>query len=181
MNLFLRLCRIIIQAFFRAPLGFFNTSVLEFTVWLHDLDINRHMTNSRYLSLMDLGRTDLLIRSGLAKKVYQLKWSPVLGAATIRWRKALNLFDRCQLHTRTLGWDEKWIYIEQRVTCKGFVHAIAVVKGLFVSHDGSVPIQRVVDLINPGVQSPELPYAIKLWFEMEEEMRNLLSKEQEKG
>ena len=30
-----------------------------------DLDILRHMNNGRYLSLFDLGRWDLLIRTGL--------------------------------------------------------------------------------------------------------------------
>lgn len=174
MNLVLRLIRVIILAFFRSPLGFFDTSKLTFRVWPLDLDMNLHMTNSRYLSLMDLGRTDWLIRSGLAKKIYKLKWSPVLGSATIRWRKSLNPFDRITLETKILGWDDKWVYIEQRVSTKDIVHSIAIVKGLFMSKQGTVPFQQVVDLIKLGLKSPPLPHLVNLWVELEEEMRNRL-------
>ena len=36
-----------------------------FRVWPHDLDTSLHMNNGRYWTLMDLGRADLMIRSGL--------------------------------------------------------------------------------------------------------------------
>lgn len=177
MNLILRLLRVVLHAFFRAQVDLLETAKLSFRVWPHDLDINLHMTNSRYLSMMDLGRMDLLIRSGLAAKIYRRRWLPVLGSATIRWRKALNIFDPITLETRTLGWDDKWIYIEQRIISKDIVYAIAIVKGLFVGKDGPIPIQQVTNLIKAGVKSPAIPPIIKLWVEMEEEMRNRLNEE----
>jgi acyl-CoA thioesterase FadM len=174
MNLFLRLLRVIIHAFFRPQMDIMDTSVVSFTVWPHDLDINIHMTNSRYLSLMDLGRTDIFIRTGLATKSYKRKWLPVLGASTIRWRKALNLFDKIQLETRALGWEDKWFYFEQRFVCKGITHAVAIMKVALVGKRGTVPCQQVVDLVEPGRKSPRLPHSVKIWVELEEEMRNRL-------
>lgn len=41
-----------------------DTSVLKMRTWPGDLDINFHMNNGRYLTLMDLGRFNLTIRSG---------------------------------------------------------------------------------------------------------------------
>lgn len=40
----------------RLPLDLLDASVVGFRVWPTDLDINLHMTNARYLSVMDAGR-----------------------------------------------------------------------------------------------------------------------------
>jgi acyl-CoA thioesterase FadM len=127
--------------------------------------------------MMDLGRLDFSIRIGIAPKAYRRRWLPVLGSAAIRWRKALNIFDRITLKTRTLGWDDKWIYMEQRIISKDIVHAFAIVKVLFVGKDGPIPIQEITNLIRPGLKSPRIPPIVKMWVEMEEEMRNRLKAE----
>ena len=36
-------------------------------VWFNDLDINFHMNNGRYMTICDLTRVDLFVRSGLGK------------------------------------------------------------------------------------------------------------------
>ena len=65
MNLWLRLIWVVIAALsgrrVRLPQ---DPSRLMFRVWFHDLDPFRHMNNGRYLTIMDLGRTDLMLRSG---------------------------------------------------------------------------------------------------------------------
>lgn len=92
MNLVLRLIRIVFHAFFRPKAGFFDKTTVDFRVWVNDLDLNMHMTNSRYLSVMDLGRTDLLIRAGLAHHFWRHNWQAVLGAANLRFRRGLTFF-----------------------------------------------------------------------------------------
>jgi hypothetical protein len=171
MNLLLRLIRVILHALNRSKLGIFDTSKLTFWVGPFDLDINRHMTNSRYLSLMDLGRTDLLLRSALGKRVWQNKWSAVLGSATVRWRKPLNIFQKFTLHTQLLGWDEKWVYIDQRIIAEGEVVCHALVKGIFVSKTGSIPITEVLKFTDAeGMPSPTLPESVAHWQAAERNM-----------
>ena len=65
MNLFLRLIRVLLTIRSRGQLAPFEDSVLTFRVWPGDLDLNVHMNNGRYLTVMDLGRLDLMARTGL--------------------------------------------------------------------------------------------------------------------
>ena len=174
MNLFFRLICIILHALYRQKLHFLETGIVTFRVLPFDLDINRHMTNSRYLSMMDLGRTDLLIRTGLARLTWKMKWGSVLGAATIRWRRGLELFQKFEIHTRVIGWDEKWFYLDQKVVTKEHVIAHGIVKAIFVSRNGSIPAGELVDMLGKkGIHtpSPELPDAVKHWKDSEDAMR----------
>ncbi len=65
MNLFFRLLRLLLTARWRGRLGPLDESVLKLRVWPVDLDVNLHMNNGRYLSVMDLGRVDVILRTGL--------------------------------------------------------------------------------------------------------------------
>ena len=56
------------------------------------------MNNGRYWSLMDLGRTDLMLRTGLWRAVLRHRWVPVVNAGAIRFRRELRLFQ--PLHAR---------------------------------------------------------------------------------
>ena len=67
MNLWFRSLIVLFTVFFRRSLDPLDESVLKFRVWPTDLDVNFHMNNGRYLTIMDLGRVDLMLRTGLGK------------------------------------------------------------------------------------------------------------------
>ena len=69
MNLLLRLLRVLIAARFRGRIDVLDESVLNLVVWPTDLDLNLHMNNGRYLSVMDLGRIDHVARTGLQRLI----------------------------------------------------------------------------------------------------------------
>lgn len=92
MNLIFRLIRVLLASFWRAPLALFDESVVRFRVWPNDLDFNLHMSNGRYLSLMDLGRFDLMACQGLARLMLRNRWQPVVAAQTMVYRRALKPF-----------------------------------------------------------------------------------------
>ena len=85
---------------------------------------------------MDLGRTDLTLRSGFYKVLTQNKIYPVLGSEVIRFRKSLQLFQAFEIHTDLLYWDEKYFYLQQRFVVKGDVYASAIVKARFLRKSG---------------------------------------------
>ncbi|MDC4227572.1 MAG: thioesterase family protein [Candidatus Manganitrophus sp.] len=86
MNLFIRLVAILIGSFFRPSLKPLDTSVLTLRVWPTDLDINAHMNNGRFLTVMDLGRLDLIARTPLGKTVVlRSRWQPIVASAFIRY------------------------------------------------------------------------------------------------
>ena len=48
-----------------SKLSFTDVSRSRFRVWPTDLDILNHMNNGKYLSVMDIGRFDLMQRNGV--------------------------------------------------------------------------------------------------------------------
>lgn len=163
MNLWLRVLAVLIRTVFRPRLGFDGVSLLPFRVWPHDLDINIHMNNARYMALMDLGRLDLIVRCGLWRVVARHHWQPVIGAALVRFRRPLKPFQRFQLVTRLMAWDQKWIYLEHRIEADGVVACHAVVRGAFVQRGNVIPPAQVAAAVGHDQPSPPLPDWIASW------------------
>jgi acyl-CoA thioesterase FadM len=161
-NLFFRMLRVFVAALLRSRIGLLDSSELKFRVLPTDLDINVHMTNARYLSLMDLGRTDLLLRAGMLKMVRREKWMPVVGHIVIKFRRPLPPFQRFSVKSRLLYWDEKWLYLEQRLESAKGVHSIAIVRGLFLKRNGvAVPSQKLFDYMGYQGDSPAMPEEVR--------------------
>lgn len=181
MNLYLRLLCVLIAAGFKAAIGdILEMSSLRFRVWPNDLDFNMHMNNGRYLTVMDLGRLDLVMRTGLLKAMLKRGCLPVLAAAHIRYRLPLMPFQIYRLETQVVCWDEKWVYLEQRfILCdgpkKGAVAAIAVVKGSFWNSKNKETVPTAVLLALLGIQdsSPAMPDHIKEWQKAEESLKSV--------
>ena len=57
MNLYFRIILVLIKSFFAKKISPLTSSTLSFRALPFDCDINLHLTNARYLSFMDLGRT----------------------------------------------------------------------------------------------------------------------------
>jgi acyl-CoA thioesterase FadM len=95
------------------------------------------------------------------------KWYPVLAATQLRFRRPLNLFQRFEIRTRIVGWDDKWVFIEQKILRKGKLVTHAFLKGAFVGPQGTVPITELVKLIGRGAASPPLPAEWRAWLDAE--------------
>lgn len=159
MNLWLRLLWLIATAWRRPKLGLpFGVSRLRFRVWPHDLDTSLHLNNGRYWTLMDLGRTDLMIGSGLWRPVLRNGWTPVVSAGQIRFRRELRPFQAFALETRLLHWDETRVVIEHRMIAAktGSVAAIALVQaGLYDRKKRSfVPVRDLLAATGIVAESP---------------------------
>lgn len=69
---------------------------LTFRCLPFDIDPNIHLNNARYLMLADLGRFDLLIRTGVLKAARSRGWLPMMGgvqAVYVRQIKLWRKFD----------------------------------------------------------------------------------------
>ncbi len=157
MNLWLRLLRVVLASFFRPRLGYLGESVLEFRVMPHDLDINLHMNNARYLALMDLGRTDMVLRTPLWRLVARQHLQPVIASANVRFRRPLKPFQPFRLRSRLLAWDERWLYIQHLIEADGVVACQAVVRGALLRRGGVVPPAQLAEAVGYGGPAPPLP------------------------
>lgn len=122
----------------------------------NDLDTNMHMNNGRYMTIMDLGRIDMLIRNGMLKALRHNKWYPVVGSAKINFRRSLEPFQAYELKTRIIGWTDKWIYIEQDFVVGETLYAKGIVKTLFLHGRQKIASAELAKAIGFEGESPEL-------------------------
>lgn len=164
MNLYFRLLRLMLRVR-RAPrIDLWGESRTPFRVWPNDLDVFRHMNNARYLALLDLGRTDLMARSGFAKTIAARGWYPVVGAQTISYKRSLTLWQRFVVVTRVLGFDERAAYMQQEFRRGGKVYARAVVQARFLKRTGgTVATADIVEAAGGAPDGVELPAWVADW------------------
>jgi len=155
MNLWLRLLWLLLTVKRRPALTPpHEVSRLHFRVWPHDLDPNLHMNNGRYLTIMDLGRLDYVLRSGLWRPVRAHGWAPMLGGAVIRFRRELRPFARFRLDTRIVAWSDTIGVMEQTFVLQSsagreVIAARALVKAGFYDRQtrSFVPIKRLIEAL----------------------------------
>ncbi len=128
---------------------------VPFRAWPSDIDIYGHINNGRYLTLMDNGRLDFMVRTGMLKLLFARRWQPLLGAAVIKFHREVKPLAACELVTRFIHWDEKWFFCEHRLEVAGKRHAVAMVKGIVKRGRETIPPREL--FLNLGLEEPPLP------------------------
>jgi len=164
MNLFLRLLLLFITFRLRPHCGVFGPARKRFLVWPPDLDVLLHVNNGVYLSMLDVARVDLMLRSGMATPLRKHGIYPVVAAETIRFRRSLKLFQAFEVETVVLGWDEKAFLIQHRFVRRGELMAEAVVRARFLRRKGgTVSSAELLQLLGRPGSSPQLPPWVEAW------------------
>ena len=166
MNLYLRLILLLFRLIGLPRTGPFEASHLGFRVLPTDCDANLHMNNGRYLAFMDLGRLHLVAQIGLLGLILRRRWGAALGAAEISFIRPLAPFQRFELLTRLVTWDEKYAYLEQRFESGGALCAHALVKGLFLEKGRRIPPPDVAAALGITAAPPPLPEELRIWAEL---------------
>ncbi|MDA3148059.1 thioesterase family protein [Leucobacter sp. UCMA 4100] len=136
MNLYFRLLMLYLGQWRRSKLGVWSTGTKTFRVMPNDLDLLGHMNNGRYLTLCDLGRMDLMMRSGYWKRLTAAGWYPVVAGQMVSYRRSLNPFQKFQLTSRMLGFDEHGVYIEHTFRTREHVCAQVHLRARFLKKTG---------------------------------------------
>ena len=150
----------------RPRLDLFEAGSLPMRALLTDIDIAGHINNGMYFSIFDLGRFDLMVRAGSWDAMRRRRWTPVVQAETITFRKSVVFNQRFSVETRIAGMDERSIYFEQRIVAGGEVHASALICTRLLGRRGPVPNEEI--LAELGVELPpglELPEWATRWRE----------------
>ncbi|MFJ2552304.1 acyl-CoA thioesterase [Microbacterium sp. NPDC087591] len=129
-----------------------------------DIDILRHMNNGRYLSLFDLGRWDLLIRTGLFDAMNARGWYAVVSSETVTFRKSLELWQRFDVQSRFVGHDEKALFLEHRAVVDGEVYAKVIVRARMLRRSGgTVSHEELFGALGKPEGLPEIDEWIHDW------------------
>ena len=140
-------------------MGIMDESVLNLRVLPNDIDITK-ITNDRFIALMDLGRMDIVFRTGLLKSMFKNKWVPLATFDTIRFRYPLKVFQAYQLRTRIVWWDDTTAYFKQVFERKGRIVATGYVCATLLGPSGPIPPDEVVAEIGQSVTKPNEPEII---------------------
>jgi acyl-CoA thioesterase FadM len=145
MNLWFRLVYVFVLSLFRErlPAGK-SVSSLRLRVLPNDLDINFHMNNGRFLTLCDLNRVDLFIRTGLLKTMVRRKWAPIIAEHTMTYRKPLRCFARFDVVMTLDRWDEKYFYMTHVFRRGDVIIAEGTSRGVVRSKQGVISPQEVL-------------------------------------
>ena len=135
----------------RSPLGVHDVGTMRLRVLPTDLDVLGHMNNGVYFSIMDLGRMDLMIRSGTWAKLRARGWYPVMASATMTFRKSLQPWQLFDLETRIVGYDDKATFVEQRFVVDGEIYAQGIAKARFLQKGGTVSLTELAELTGTDV------------------------------
>lgn len=163
MHLILRTVLMLFRSARRTPLTIWDSSSLPMRVLPTDVDIAVHVNNGMYFSLMDLGRFDLMVRSGVWKRMRRRGWSPVAAGETIAFRKSLQLWQRYTIETRIIGMDAKAIYFEQRMVSDGDIYARAYIATRLVTKGRPVSQEEILEEFGQPPAGLELPEWIHEW------------------
>jgi len=99
------------------------------------------------------------------------KMAPVVGGAMVRYRRSLKLFQPYELRTRLLGWDERWLYIEQIMECRdGGMACLAVQRTAFTKNGKLVPPVDLAAKLGHDATAMPAPDWTRSWGESDAAM-----------
>jgi len=165
---FIRLVSTYCTARHRRRLTAAEESRLVFRVLVSDIDFYPELNNGRHLTLMDMGRLDLAIRTGIFDLLRPNRWGLVVAGASVRYRHRLPLFSRFVLSTQIVGRDRLWFYFHQKTIHRGMICSAALVRAGLTSRDGVVPTDDVMDAVGDASVSDGMPDWVAAWSSADE-------------
>jgi acyl-CoA thioesterase FadM len=169
MNLYLRLLWALLRSRRLPCIAPGDSIERTLRVWPNDLDINGHMNNGRYLTVIDLMLVEYFVRSGFARAMLAAGWRPMSGGAVITYRKALKPWQRYRLRFALEGADDAWNYMRfEFVREDGALAAAGYMKGAAVGRQGLVPNAQSYSRMGHVFQPQRLPEAVRHWLAAED-------------
>lgn len=136
MNLFLRVVIVWLKSFFRPKFGLLDPYDTRFGVWFTDQDMLRHVTNSRFYSLVDVCVIDFFLRAGVLKILSRNGWTPVVVYKDMKFLKALRFPTRFVVRSQWLGWDDEAVVAVHRFVRGDTVVAEGYTVARFIDRKG---------------------------------------------
>lgn len=149
--------------------GPFETLVTHHMCWPWDLDPWRELNNGRTLTLYDLGRIPLSITVGLIPALKAQGWGMTVAGSTVRYRRRIRMFHRFEIRSRLLGWDGRFIYVEQSMWRKGEALNHLLARLAIVDENGIVAPAEMARAMGMETTSPEFPHWVEAWRASEDQ------------
>lgn len=161
---FFRMFKELARARQMPELGLFDTHVSHHLCWPWDLDPWVELNNGRTLTLFDLGRLPLGLRTGIHKVLKAKGWGLTVAGSSVRYRRRVTMFSRLTTHSRCLGWDARFLYTEQSMWKGAECTSHVLIRSAIVSKAGIVPPVELAQAAGHLGGSPDLPDWVTAWI-----------------
>lgn len=136
--------------------------------WITDCDMNLHVNTARYLVYMELARFDISIRSGIFQYCVRKKIKGIVMGTKITYRREIKPLKKFTVHTRVVGYDDRFLYFDQQLKSDHGIHAQGYLRTAFHTKEGFMPPQQFLGALGIELENKELPPDVKLWVEAED-------------
>jgi acyl-CoA thioesterase FadM len=161
---FLRMFKEMARASRMPPLGLFDTHVSHQLCWPWDLDPWVELNNGRTLTLFDLGRLPLGARTGIHRILKAKRWGMTVAGSSVRYRRRVTMFSRLTTYSRCLGWDARFLYMEQSMWKGEECTSHVLIRSAIVGKAGIVPPAEMAKAAGVAETSPALPDWVNAWI-----------------
>lgn len=134
-----------------------------------DIDVFLEMNNGRVLTLYDLGRFDLSIRTGLMSVLKRNGWGLVVASSTVRYRRRVRMFDRVTMRTQVAGFEGRWIYIDQSMWVDGRPTSAVLLRTGVTEAGKVIESERVLDALGLTGWEHEPSDWVEQWIKTEDD------------
>lgn len=180
MNLYFRLLITWIRGRVLSRLDPWDTHRKPMRVLPSDLDLLGHMNNGRYPTVLDLGRIEQLLRTGIGDGLKKKDAYFVVAALTMNFRRSLLPWQRYEIHTRFLGATAFGTFVEQvfvgvdeprkasgrsdsgQHAGEVFAHAVVRLRGL-KKGGGALDDAELAEIVGPAPQGRVVPEWVVEW------------------
>ncbi|MFV0492944.1 MAG: acyl-CoA thioesterase [Pseudorhodobacter sp.] len=133
--------------------------------WPQDIDPWAELNNGRTLTLFDLGRIPLGLRTGIHRALRAQGWRMAVAGSSVRYRRRVRIMDRLEMRSHCIGWDARFIYMEQGLWRDGECTSHILLRSAVTAGRGLIAPQRLVSATGLDIDSPPLPHWVKGWIE----------------
>jgi acyl-CoA thioesterase FadM len=127
------------------------------------------MNHAAIMSVMEMGRIDYMVRTGFLKLARKNKWYFPSSSISVQFFRPLKIFQKATVVTKVLHIDDKWIYLEQKITRDNKTMAICIVKSTIKREREHINIQEVLQQLNIGAPPTDATGLIET-FEYEQKL-----------
>jgi acyl-CoA thioesterase FadM len=119
-----------------------------------NLDLNLHMNQAAYAEVMELGRTDWVVRSGAWERWRAAGVNAVVAEQRIVYRRELKLWAAYEIDTRAVQVAGRLLEVVSHLLVGDRVHARNDTKLIFVGRDGVLAPERAAELADGLLAEP---------------------------
>jgi hypothetical protein len=169
----LRLIRLLVLWFLRSKKNLLDAHTLSLRAWpIIDIDVSKMFAHS-FTRAMILGRYQLIFASELRNICLKKRWFPVVTSDLMSVYKPIYMFEKFELVSKLVGWNDRRFYSEQIFMVKGQVRARCLAEGVIGGPEGFLNPTVAFSLIGDNRVSPELPEEFKLWIELKRKIKEI--------